>query len=385
MNIKCKLNKLLNKKSFYINLFLSSVSIITPVLITDLTLKKLKLPDNNKRVMFISENGIKTDKKYNIRKYLPNSKYRYIGVYGREIEFDYFFTTDNNGFRESNNCKGISLKKFKNKSNNFVAFTGDSFTEGMGANISWTKLLQEKLCERNINSNNMAMAGYGIIDMKKTLEFSYKELNSRKAIIGIITDDYLRSSPKFSSNKYCSKAIKINSSTVDCSAPGPTWWHVKNNIKDEKIISIAEEKYKYGFFELLKPYLNRAKRKIKSAIKTIIPRRFLKEISYGTKADIFQYNKNATDDIISKYGKDNIIFVILPTKTERGLSNFQRKEYETINNYLSNLSLKTNVIDSRNCPLGKSHYHLNDGHLNTSGQIFIGKCIQKRIDDLEFF
>ncbi len=375
-----KLNRSKIKNSF-INIFLSILSISSTIFIIDICLKIVKLPAYMGRTSLITKLGIETDKEFGMRNYVPNSTYRHAAIFGDEIEYDYLFNTDANGFRLIHECsnKSESLKE----NNFFIAFTGDSFTEGQGAETSWTKKIQANLCNKGINSNNMAMAAYSVIDMEKTLNFAYEKLDARKAIIGLIIDDFDRGSPIMMKNKKCSRFVRKNSQKIECGELGSVnWWHINNDYDEQDLISFAKDTYQYGLYGYLKPYIYKFKNSIKFLLKKILPKDFVNKRSYSTNSQL-QDNIDASFRIIKKFGNDNVLFILLPTTLD--ISNSKYTLDKNMNSFFKILNKETNFIDARGCQLNEYLFNKKDRHPNTLGQKVLGECISKKISKIGFF
>ena len=328
-----------------------TISISAPILITDQFLRSAQLPKNNARVMLLS-GGRLDSTKYGIRQYTPNSSLRQSAVYGDTLEYSYTFKTDTNGFRLTHECSA------KNPAKNLVAITGDSYTEGQGSNYSWTKRLQERLCDQGYNSINAAFAGYGIEDMKDSLDYAHKQLGANKAIVAIITEDIYRPRAPMVSNSICSM---YESQQCGSSA---TWWHHPGEFKPKELIEFANSKYSFGIL----PALKNLKKMFKSKSNQLINNNQRKIISRSI---------SAMDSIVSTYGAKNVSLIILPTKNDRDLEGSREDKKRRIADlriFLRSLHKDISVKDLRDCPLGKSHFFSIDGHPNEKGHKQLGFC-----------
>jgi len=174
-----------------------SLACSVPLVISDLYLKSRRLPSQNSRLMLLGGGSLQTTSA-GIRSYTPSSTVRHLAVYGNQIEYDYTFSTDKHGFRETYQCESLDDVR------PLLAIAGDSFTEGQGAQLSWTSELQSLLCKDKINSINTATAGSGLLEMERSLAFAKNSLGSSKAIIAIIPDDIYRPHFNVIANDKCS-------------------------------------------------------------------------------------------------------------------------------------------------------------------------------------
>ena len=140
-----------------------------------------------------------------------------------------------------------------------MAITGDSFTEGQGSNSSWVSSIQRRLCDQGQNSVNLAISGYGLEDMKDSLDYAYEKLGAKKAIVAIIPNDIYRGRVPMTSNLTCSMFQSSNCGdkvTV-------TWWHHNEGLNPTEIIAFASTKYNFGILEVLKDLNFNLKKMIK--------------------------------------------------------------------------------------------------------------------------
>ena len=339
------------------NIFLTLLSIAIPLGLSDLYFKSRKLPSDSGRVMLLSGGSLSSEKS-GIRQYSANKIIRNSAVYGNVLEYSYLFKTDENGFRVTNHCKKPSPK-------GLISISGDSFTEGQGSSIVWTKNIQEDLCERGYDSVNTAIAGNSIVEMKNSLLYARKKVGSKKAIIAIIEEDIYRPFVPMVANHMCSQFINKKNNKCGVSA---TWWHHPINYGPEELVSFANTKYSFGLIEVSKRFISSLKEIIKNNIPSF----------YGNvKEPLIKKNANAINEIVKEYGTNNTLVFLLPTKLDRNLNGpLIRRERKSIylNKFLNGIDKNVKIIDIRNCKLGKSHFHLLDGHPNENGQKLLGEC-----------
>ena len=79
------------------------VSLILPIFGADWYLKSQRLPASHNRVMLLGGGSLKTSSN-GVRTYTPSTTIRHAAVYGPDIEYDYYFTTDKHGFRQTFEC-----------------------------------------------------------------------------------------------------------------------------------------------------------------------------------------------------------------------------------------------------------------------------------------
>ncbi len=341
------------------NLLIITTAISLPVVIADQYMRFARLPRTNSRVMLLSGGRLDSSSK-GVRHYTPNSSMRQSAVYGDILEYSYEFKTDKNGFRVTHNCST------KNKTNNLVVITGDSFTEGQGSNSSWTESVQRRLCEKGHNSINVAIAGYGVEGMKDSLEYAYEKLGARKAIVAIIPNSFYRRRIAMTSSPACSM---YESSHCGVSS---TWWHHPEEFNAKDIIRFAATKYDFGVLPVLKDLMY----KLKSNARNLINLR-----NTHNSNQMITRSISALDSITLKYGAKNVSLIILPQKIDRNLTGapIERKTRRRANLriFLDSIDKNLSVKDLRECPLSKKHFFRFDGHPNEEGHKLLGKCALK--------
>ena len=206
------------------------------------------------------------------------------------------------------------------------------------------------------------MAGYGLEDMKGSLDYAYEKLGADKAVVAIIPHDIYRIRIPMTSNENCS----MYQSSMRC-GDSPTWWHHPKDLDDKNIISFAKSKYDFGIIPVLrKPLMNKFKPILKSLIRK------------SNRSELISSSISAMDSMIARYGAQNVILIILPTKQDLDLIQGSLKEKARINAdlrlFLDYFSKKILIKDLRDCPLDKSHFFQNDGHPNEQGHKLLGKC-----------
>ena len=204
------------------------------ILLSDLYLKKKWLPSNYSSSLLISNYGLFTDKN-NVRRFLPNRNYRQAKTSKDILVYDYFYKTDSYGFRSTYKCEN----KFLNKNKNLV-ISGDSFTEGTGSSVVWTIGIQEKLCQKGINTINTAMGGYGIMSMADALLDTKNKLKSSHAIIAITEADVARLRKNYVTLKNCSINIRRTSNIKNPCRAYNSWLHIENEWNKNKIINYVK-------------------------------------------------------------------------------------------------------------------------------------------------
>ena len=355
------MNKL---RSQITNTLVVLTAISVPLLAADRYMRFVGLPKNNSRVMLLSGGKLESSKA-EIRQYSPNSVIQHSAVYGNRLEYSYKFETDENGFRRTFSCQ------LNDRESNLVAITGDSFTEGQGSSVSWIRNVQENLCEKGEKSVNLAISGYGIEDMRNSLEYAYVNLGARKAIVAIIPGDIHRPYTPMISNERCSM-YKSNS----C-GDSATWWHHPEGLDAKEIVEFARKKYDFGVIPVLKS-LNLGHRLylLASAAKQSIKRN-MESSNYETpKIVMIKRSINAMNLIIERYGAENVALFILPTKNYRlSISSNGNKPRDIgLDMFLDSLSSKISVSDLRGCPLVHKHFYKIDGHPNEDGHELLGMC-----------
>ena len=345
------------KKSIDIaNLLIMAVAISVPIVITDQYLRFARFPRNNARIMLLSGGRLDSSDS-GIRKYTPNSSLRHSAVYGDVIEYSYLFQTDGNGFRVTYECNA------RDAADNLVAITGDSFTEGQGSNYSWVESIQNQLCDRGYNSINTAVAGFGIEDMKDSLDYAHDKLGAKTAIVAIIPDDIYRFRTPMTSNPQCSMYEPKSKQCGD----SVTWWHHPEESTTEDLIAFANSKYDFGILPVLRP------------LKNAFMSSFKELIGYSSNAKTKSINRSisAMNSITSRYGAKNVSLIILPTKNDQdltGSTEYKERRSNDLHEFLDSLHKDVSVKDLRDCPLDEGHFFPTDGHPNEKGHKQLGIC-----------
>jgi len=339
------------------NLLIMVIAISIPIVIADQYLRFARFPRNNTRIMLLSGGRLDSSGS-GIRRYTPNSSLRHSAVYGEVLEYSYVFKTDRNGFRVTYECNAGSA------ASNLVAITGDSFTEGQGSNISWTERIQKQLCDQGYNSINASVAGYGVEEMKDSLDYAHENLGAKRAIVAIIFDDIYRPRTPMTSNLTCSmyESRRCGDSV--------TWWHHPEEFTPKDLIAFASSKYDVGIL----PVLRDLKSKSKSYLKQLIG---YKDYSSDVNSKLINRSISAMESIASRYGAKNVSLIILPTKYERNLegSPEDKTRWSTdLRTFLNSLHKDISVKDLRNCPLDARHFFRIDGHPNEKGHKQLGIC-----------
>ncbi len=344
-------------------IFLTTFSILIPILGFDFFLKLINYPSRNSVIMLLS-GGRFNSQEMGIRHYSRNSELRQTAIYDGEIEYDYKFETDENGFRITHRCDIRNPKSV-------IAITGDSFTEGQGSSIVWVSKIQNKLCKNKIKTFNTAMAGYSIIGMRKSLDYAKNSLGASHSIVAITTGDILRSHAEMISNEVCS----VYASRTNKCGDSATWWHFPSNLYGEELINYSKTKFKYGLKEVYK----NAKFDIKNKIRSWENK--------NPKNKNLYLNTKAMNHISSIYGPKKTLLIIIPTKLDIGLENKPNKKKKfskNLNIFLKKINNDIEVYDLRSCPLTKNHFYKKDGHPNESGQKLIGECAYGVLDIKKF-
>ncbi len=346
------------------NLLIIATAISLPVVVADQFMRFAKRPRNNSRVMLLS-GGRLDSSGIGVRHYTPNSTIRHSAVYGDILEYSYKFKTDENGFRVTYNCS------VSDKTNNLIAITGDSFTEGQGSNSSWIESFQRRLCDQGQNSVNLAIAGYGIEDMQDSLDYAYEKLGARKAIVAILADDINRPRVPMTSNLTCS----MYQSKKNYCGHSATWWHHPQDFNPREIVAFAKTKYNFGIIPVLKFF----KYKLKTMVK------YNTNDSANTNlTEMINRSISAMNSITLKYGPNNLSLVILPTKNDRdliGSPESKTKRNADLQAFLRSINKNVSIKDIRECPLGENHFFFNDGHPNEEGHKLLGKCFLNQIEN----
>lgn len=345
-----------------------------PILVMDIYLIHSRIPEISGRILLLSGGGISTSSN-KVRHYTPNSNIRVSAIYGDTIEYDYTFKTDEFGFRKTHSCQNPGRDGMK------IAIAGDSFTEGLGSSISWVQQLEKMICLRGTSTINTAMAGYGIEDMNHSLAFTRNSLNTRKAIIGLIQDDIWRLHVPMISSSECSV---YNHKDYKCGET-VTWWHVASDMSRKGRLRFARTKQFYGVVPLFKVSSLLVVENIRNLVRKVLVFSGLAEkllMKITLTQDVVFRSASAMDMIIQSYGVENVLIFLLPTKNDLGLEGTATQRLlrnQGFKLFRRSLSTSPKIIDIRDCPLSSSHFHVADGHPNTTGQALLGKCAVSKL------
>ena len=350
-------------------------SISIPVAITDVYLKLSKLPSNNSRLMTLSGGKLFSSMQTDLRRYEANRRYRSVGVYGNKIDFDYYFDTDEYGYREVYDCKRKTNKK--------LVITGDSFTEAQGADTSWTYTVQKDFCDIGYDSVMLGMNGYSIIDMEHSSAFAKNSLGATKLIVGIIPSDLYRNKTRLFATEECS-AMYVSGKKVPCGKSHATWWHVPMEMSDEDIKSFASKRYDVGLI-----------RAIKNLVKPYVGGLYVQYFANDgvSEEDKSKSRLNASlasmKAMISDYSAHNIMLVIIGRKHDYGLKQADEKSMNKLNNDLENFKGEMPgdliIFDARRkCNMTAKDFHDIDNHPSTKGQISLGNCVRNSSEFRKF-
>lgn len=348
------------------NLLTLSVAISIPLIVADQYFRLSSYPKNNARVMLLSGGNLNSYAS-GVRRYSPNSVIVHSAVYGEILEYSYEFLTDENGFRITYNCTS------KPQVDNLVAIAGDSFTEGQGSNVSWIKNVQKQLCDQGLPSVNTAIAGHGLEDMFKSLNYAYHNLDARTAIVAIVPDDIYRPFAPMVSNQSCSMYVRENISPPDKNCgDSATWWHHPNTLNQSELVTFAKSKYNFGIMPVFEELIS----KVKPFVKGIF---FTNRETFhaNNRKKVIHRSISAMNSIVSTYGSNNVSLFILPTSNDRDLTgslSVKARRSSDLNVFLESLDNSVSVKDLRNCPLDQRHFLKLDRHPNAKGHELLGTC-----------
>jgi len=355
-------------RSIPVNIVLTFAAIAVPTFLCDIYMKSQGFPKNNGNILLLSGGRLDSEKN-GIRQFSKNSVIKHSAVYGKKLEYSYKFKTDSHGFRITHICKN------EKPDDSLVAISGDSFTEGQGSSKVWTRTIQQLFCKNGYRSSNLGIAGYGVRDMQMSLSFAKKKLNAQKAIVAIVPQDIYRKHRPMTSNSECSSYGFISEQKCgDLS----TWWHHEIHLTNKEIIELATARTKYGLIHALQMASQTARSSF-YRLKT------KKSERVQARIDLISDNIKAMNSIIREYGQENVVLVVLPSKSVRGLvgSDEERERLDAdLKIFLNGINQKIDVVDIRTCELDKKHFHRLDGHPNERGHELLGKCAIENISPI---
>ena len=162
------------KTAWLAKLGLLALSIGVPLLLADFSLKQLKLPRNNDRVMLLAGSSLQSGP-HGYRRYQAHAKVEQAAVYGNKLGYRYTYHTNNLGL--------VSQPDLGTTEPIDLAIVGDSYTEGQGGYPWILELQANPLAAHNQRSINYAIAGSGVGDFRAAALHAKSMHQARKLLV----------------------------------------------------------------------------------------------------------------------------------------------------------------------------------------------------------
>jgi hypothetical protein len=238
---------------------------------------------------------------------------------------------------------------------------GDSFTEGIGAE-PWFRQVAPQIERLNYQPINGGLHGTGFLQWSELERFlSANDIQIAKVIILFISLDVRRPIWNFFDGELnCLRSISLCRGTERYLRLPPAsefeHWVAKIRMARERDVSIKE--------------------RIESALPaTFRVYHYLRDIA-RTPQQIDHGVKTVINKLVEKYGRENVLFIQLPTKEELkgsfsdGLL-VQKLIKDSGARYVDGISL---------CDLDDADYYVRDGHPNQQGYNKLAKCVAQIIE-----
>jgi hypothetical protein len=328
----------------------------------------------DRRLMFFSEGHNFRNAKWGGVAYQPHrlihaQTYYITNVDPPELraEYDYRYTTNANGL--------VQLNEFTD-SKPAIVFLGDSFAEGQGARPWFYGLERDWPQSAPYQVVNGGILGTGVEAWGRLYRELSTELNIEKAVILYISDDWTRPVWQFPQQTLdCLKAA------AQCQGSEDFYGLPEDPIEAQaQITRIAQ--YRIDYLSRLRTSTNVIQR---SSVyqKVVLPAfhrlyGFLQTGSFRSGADKqFEISKGVATNIVAELGRDNVLFMYLPEKSEldAGPKWYGRKA----NDFIAQSGFAF-VDGHAKCGLSIQDYYERDGHPNASGYAKIGACVKSAIE-----
>ena len=325
----------------------------------------------DRRLMFFSEGSNLRNTAWGIG-YQPNEQIHAQTHYITRLkplettkEYDYRFTSNSQGLVQQNNLSGTKPS---------ILFLGDSFTEGQGARpwfyeleADWPRMAQYQLV-------NGGMFGTGVEAWGRLLEELSSRLMITKTVIIFISDDWNRPVWQFPD-----QTLRCLNVAALCEGPEEFYGVPEKPAEArEHIGRIA--RYRVDYLSHNRNPLERSA--VYRRLVTPAVRRFEGFFETGSlqgeASKQLDVSKRIAASIVTKLGRDNVVFIYLPQRYELGSGPnwYGRKAKEFI------LQQGFWFVDGRaRCGLVPRDYYEHDGHPNPSGYRKITACVRRAAEE----
>jgi lysophospholipase L1-like esterase len=281
-------------------------------------------------------------------------------------EYDYQFTT---------NAHGLVQLKELDHSKAAVLFLGDSFTDGQGAQPWFYRLEQEWPESSRYQLVNGGIVGTGVEAWGRLYKAMSTQVRVTKAVVIFISEDWTRVVWQFSKGR-----LRCLQAGAMCEGPEDFYGLSEDPIEAEaQIDHIA--RYRIDYLSRLRESTNVISRSstYQNLLWPTFERlmRFKYTHSFETRdTKQFETSKNVVAGIVADLGRDNVLFIYLPQKSEleTGPGSFGRKAIDFI------AQRGFAFVDGRaKCGLSLGDYYQRDGHPNADGYAKIATCVRDAV------
>jgi hypothetical protein len=345
--------------------FLVAISLLVSVVLVEVLLRTCNYPPRKEAsFLFFTRPALK-DQKTDFG-YHRNLKIREVAVYktrkGFRVEYDTSYSTNNLGLVQKTN--------FDPQKKSLV-FIGDSFTQGEGA-PPWFYKLEEKWPHNEYQLVNLGIIGTGIVQWQEALKWFAQKGAVNHVFILFISDDWLRrrwynhDDLQGTSFWFCTDCPRNNGVCNNRTKLGILYmekdWDTPTILK--KARELPQPRMQPGF----KGFWNNLY--FRQLLKLTVP----STRNRRKQQKIIDKNLEAFDQIISRFGRENITVLHIPLKGEA-----IRGDYTWVGKEAKDLVLARHVayLDGLAlCGMTEKDFHVHDSHPNASGYAKILTCIE---------
>ena len=344
------------------------LSVVLGMVLVEVALRVCNFPPKQgPRFLFFSRPGMKDQHKD--FGYYENRKIREVSICktreGFQVEYDTSYSTNNLGLVQKSNFDPAKKS---------LVFIGDSFTQGEGA-TPWFYKLEAGWRDNTYQLVNLGLIGTGLVQWRDTLKWFAQKGAIKHIFLIFISDDWLRrrwyahDDLSGTSFWFCTECPRNHGVCRNKNKLGIIYlekdWDLPAIIKRAR--EIPEDPGKPGF----RGFWNNLY--FRRLLKITLP----STRNRAKKQIIINQNLEAFDQIISRFGKENITVVHLPLRSEviQGRYNWVGKQAKALVlargvTYYDGLAL---------CGLTKSDFHEQDYHPNAAGYAKILACIKTQV------
>lgn len=329
----------------------------------------------DRRLMFFSEGHNFRNTEWGGFVYQPHAVVHAQTYYITELqppevraEYDVTYTTNAAGL--------VQLKDFTD-SKPAILLLGDSFAEGQGAHPWFYGMERDWPEDATHQIVNGGILGTGVEAWGRLYRKLSRELAIRKIVILFISDDWTRPVWQFPQQ------------TLDCLKRGGRCMGFENfyGLPEEPLAAQGEVR-RIARYRI--EYLSEQRRGATLLARSAVWQHLVSPASRRVKgflrtgslqsdaAKQFAISKDVVTGIVNEVGRDNVLFMYIPQKTELGPgpNRYGRQATEFIRQ--SGLAF----VDGRSvCGLSIGDYFRHDGHPNARGYAKIATCVERAIKE----